>query len=54
MTENEDGPTFDVEEFKRRIRVARDALVQAEDYCTTWEEAERKKRECVSPDFQTE
>lgn len=47
-----DGPTFDVEEFKRRIREAREALIEAEDFCTTWQEAEAKKKNAEPEEYQ--
>jgi hypothetical protein len=53
MTEN-DGYTFDVDEMRRRIRAAREALLEAENYCNTWEEAERKKKAAEPEQYQTE
>jgi hypothetical protein len=52
ISTNGDSPTFDVEEFKRRVKAAREALLEAENFLTTWEEAEKRKKAATPPDIQ--
>jgi hypothetical protein len=49
---NGDGETFDISEFKARIKRAREALTEFEDFMTTWEEAESRKKNATETEFQ--
>lgn len=39
-----DKETFDIEEFKARIKRTREALTEFVDYIETWEDTQRKRR----------
>lgn len=44
--------TTDIDEFRRRIKATRDALLEFENYMDTWAETEKKKKNATPPKMQ--
>jgi hypothetical protein len=49
-----EGYTLDASEQVRRIAELKKKLLEAVDFCTTWEEQEEKKRSASETEFQTD